>query len=267
MSGAGGARRERADRLLVQRGLAASRERAQAMILAGSVFTGDRRVEKAGERLAGDAELRVAGDPLPFVGRGGLKMAGALDRFGLDPRGWTVLDVGASTGGFTDCLLQRGVRRVYALDVGRGQLDWNLRRDPRVVVMEGVNARHLEPGAFDEPIDLAAVDVAFISLRLVVPAVRRAAAPARWVLLVKPQFEAGRGEVERGGLVRDRAKHRGILEAMLGMAATEGLVPAGLCRSPIEGAEGNREFLLHLLAGGAPPAAGEPARWIEEAIA
>lgn len=263
---ASGVKRERADRLLVERGMVESRERAQALILAGSVFIGSRRVEKAGERLASDADLRIAGNPLPYVGRGGLKMEGALERFGLEPRGWTVLDVGASTGGFTDCLLQRGARRVYALDVGRGQLHWKLRQDPRVVVREGENARHLEPDSFDEPIDLAAVDVSFISLRLVLPAVLRAAHPSRWVLLIKPQFEVGRREVERGGLVRDPAKHRRVLEEMLRLATAEGLTPAGLVPSPITGAEGNREFLLHLIAAGSPPPAELLRRWVEEAI-
>jgi len=260
-------KRERADRILVDRGMAESRERAQAMILAGAVFSGDERVEKAGQRLAVDVELRVAGDPLPYVGRGGIKMEGALEGFSLDPAGWIALDVGASTGGFTDCLLQRGARRVYALDVGRGQLHWNLRRDPRVVVREGENARHLPPDSFDEPIDLATVDVSFISLRLVVPAVRRAAHPVRWVLLAKPQFEVGRREVEAGGLVRDPGKHRHVLVEMIRLSEAEGLAPVGLIRSPITGARGNREFLIHLLAKGPRPDARQVATWIEEAIA
>jgi len=263
----GATKRARADILLVAQGLAESRERAQALILAGLVFQGTRRVDKAGDRLAADPPLRLAGDPLPYVGRGGLKLAAALDRFGIDATGLTVLDVGASTGGFTDCLLQRGARRVYALDVGRGQLHWRLRQDPRVSLLEGVNARYLTAAALPERIDLVTVDVAFISLRLVVPPVRRAAAPAAWVLLVKPQFEVGRGEVGAGGIVREPEKHRRVLAEALALAAKEGLTAAALIPSPVTGAEGNREFLLHLRADGAAVAAAEAARWIEEATA
>jgi 23S rRNA (cytidine1920-2'-O)/16S rRNA (cytidine1409-2'-O)-methyltransferase len=251
--------------MLVERGLAESREKAQALIMAGVVFDGARRVGKAGERLDLDADLKVAGDPVPYVGRGGLKMAAALDRFGIDPDGCTALDVGASTGGFTDCLLQRGARKVYALDVGRGQLHWKLRTDARVELMEGVNARHLPADSFAEPIDLATVDVSFISLRLVVPAVRRAAHPAEWAVLVKPQFEVGRRQVERGGLVRDPAKHRRVLEEIVEMAAGEELEARGIIPSPIRGAEGNREFLLHLAPGGSTSEPTVVSRWIQEA--
>jgi 23S rRNA (cytidine1920-2'-O)/16S rRNA (cytidine1409-2'-O)-methyltransferase len=260
-------KRVRADTLLVELGLAESRERAQALILAGAVYSGARRVDKAGDRLPSDAPLRVTANPLPYVGRGGIKLAAALDRFAIDPAGLTVLDVGASTGGFTDCLLQRGARRVYALDVGRGQLHWRLRQDPRVSLLEGVNARYLTAAALPERIDLVTIDVAFISLRLVVPPVRLAAAPAAWVLLVKPQFEIGRDEVGAGGIVREPEKHRRVLEAALALAAAEGLSAAGLIASPVTGAEGNREFLLHLRAGGVPVDPAEAARWIEEATA
>jgi 23S rRNA (cytidine1920-2'-O)/16S rRNA (cytidine1409-2'-O)-methyltransferase len=237
------------------------------MILAGAVFSGEQRVEKAGEQLHLDAALRVAGNPLPYVGRGGLKMEGALDGFGIDPSGYTVLDVGSSTGGFTDCLLQRGARRVYALDVGRGQLHWNLRQDDRVVVREGENARYLPADSFPEPVDLAVVDVSFISLRLVVPAVQAAAHPSHWILLVKPQFEVGRREVERGGLVTDPAKHRRVLEEILQLATDAGLSPAGILPSPIRGARGNREFLVHLVAPGVTQPENLSVRWIEEATA
>lgn len=254
------------DRLLVERGLAESRERAQAMILAGSVFSGERRLEKAGEPVPVDAELRIKGDPLPYVGRGGLKMQGALDGFGIDPAGWTVLDVGASTGGFTDCLLQRGAARVIAVDVGRGQLHWKLRNDPRVELHEGCNARLLEPGSIPGPVHLAVIDVSFISLRLILPAVRAAARPRRWVLLVKPQFEVGRDEVERGGLVRDPDKHRRILREILAAAREEDLVPAGILPSPITGATGNREFLLHLRVEGARPSDEAVEGWLREAV-
>ena len=260
-------KRERADRLLVLQGLAESREKAQAMILAGSVFWADHRVEKAGQQLPEDTELRVRGNPLPYVGRGGLKMEGALDGFGIDPTGLAILDVGASTGGFTDCLLQRGAARVIALDVGKGQLHWKLRQDDRVQVMEGVNARLLKPGSIQGPIDLACVDVAFISLALVLPAVRRAAEPRQWIVLVKPQFEVGKGEVGRGGIVREPEKHRQVLRRILDLARREDLVAAGLLPSPVHGSAGNREFLLHLRVGGQAADAAEQSRWIEEATA
>jgi 23S rRNA (cytidine1920-2'-O)/16S rRNA (cytidine1409-2'-O)-methyltransferase len=258
--------RERADLLVVRQGLAESREKARALIMAGSIHIGERRVEKAGEKIPTDAELSLVGNALPYVGRGGLKMEDALDGFGIDPEGMTVLDVGSSTGGFTDCLLQRGARKVYALDVGRGQLHWKLRQDPRVQVMEGVNARYLAAGDVPEPIHLATVDVSFISLRLVVPAVRAAAAPESWVLLIKPQFEVGREKVEPGGLVTDPSEHRRVLEEMLEMAEKEQLSPAGLRPSPVRGAEGNQEFLVHLRPGGRAPDRETLQGWIREAV-
>ena len=257
--------RERADRLLVERGLAESRERAQALILAGVVRTGTTRVEKAGDRLPMDAPLHVVRDPNPYVSRGGLKMEAALAEFGVDPTGFAVLDVGASTGGFTDCLLAHGARRVHAVDVGRGQLHWKLRNDPRVVPVEGVNARYLEPGHVEGPIDLVTVDVAFISLRLIVPAVRAVVTAHQWIVLVKPQFEVGKGQVERGGLVTDPDKHRAVLGSIAGMAASVGLACSGIIPSPIRGAEGNREFLLHLRGSGPPTEARTLTRWIQEA--
>ena len=258
--------RARADLLLVERGLAESRERAQALILAGAVYSGARRVEKPGDRLDPEAQLRLASDPLPYVGRAGAKLAHALDRFAIDPAGRTALDVGASTGGFTDCLLQRGARRVYALDVGRGQLHERLRRDARVTVLDGVNARYLTPDLVPEPIDLATVDVSFISLRLILPAVRAAAAPAAWVVLVKPQFEVGRADVERGGLVTDPAKHRRVLREFLDLAAAEGLSARGIVASALRGAEGNQEFLAHLASDGGAPDPVLSARWVDEAV-
>jgi 23S rRNA (cytidine1920-2'-O)/16S rRNA (cytidine1409-2'-O)-methyltransferase len=235
----------RLDRLLLERGLAPTREKAQAMILAGLVTVGGRRAEKAGEAVATDAEVSVAGPAHPYVSRGGVKLAAALDHFGLDPRGRVCLDVGASTGGFTDCLLQRGAARVYAVDVGYGQLDARLRNDPRVIVREKVNARELSEANVPEPVELAAVDVSFISLRLVLPAVVRRLAPgAALVALVKPQFEAGRGEVPRGGVVKSEQTRRRVLAEVEAAGRELGLSVLGSIPSPIRGARGNEEFLL-----------------------
>jgi 23S rRNA (cytidine1920-2'-O)/16S rRNA (cytidine1409-2'-O)-methyltransferase len=242
--------RVRLDSLLVARGLAGSRERARALVLAGQVRVGGQVVSKAGAGVTEDADVQVATADHPYVSRGGLKLAHALDAFGIDCRDAVALDVGASTGGFTDVLLRRGARRVVALDVGHNQLDWRLRSDPRVTVREGVNARSLS-GADLPPdaqvFDLATVDVSFISLRLVLPAlppVLRAGADV--VALVKPQFEAGRGEVGKGGIVRDPAVHARVVDEVAAAAAAIGLEPRARCASPITGTEGNREFLLHL---------------------
>lgn len=210
--------------------------------MAGAVSRGTERLTKPGALVPVDVELALAAVP-PYVGRGGEKLAAALDAFHIDPQGLVAVDVGASTGGFTDCLLQRGAARVYAVDVGHGQLDYRLRTDPRVVCMEGVNARH---GLhLPEPCDLATIDVSFISLRLVVPAVAaavRAGAPI--IALVKPQFEAGKGRVGRGGVVRDPAVHRDVLSAIINWGIDQGLRLGGLIPSPILGDKGNREFLL-----------------------
>lgn len=240
----------RLDVLLVERGLAPSRERAQALILAGQVRVEGRAVVKAGTRVAPGAAITIAAADHPYVSRGGLKLAHALDVFGLDPAGKDALDIGASTGGFTDVLLRRGARSVVALDVGHGQLAWTLRTDPRVVVVEGVNARTLAPRHLPEghrSFDLVTIDVSFISLRLVLPAVPPLLRPeADIVALVKPQFEAGRREVGKGGIVREPAVHARVLREVAEAAAACGLVAAGSTPSPIEGAGGNREFLLHL---------------------
>jgi len=231
----------RFDRLLVERGLTESRERARRLIMAGQVLVGDRRVDKPGTAVPQTAEVTITGR-LPYVGRGGHKLAAALDAFGLDVRGWTAADVGASTGGFTDCLLQRGAARVYAIDVGYGQLAWKLRRDPRVVVMERTNARYLE--RLPEKVDLVTVDVSFISLRLILPVVRRWLKPGgRIVTLIKPQFEAGREQVGKGGVVRDPAVHRAVVEGLSAWSAERGLALQGLSRSPLIGPAGNVEFL------------------------
>ena len=244
--------KERLDKLLVDRGLAESRERAQRLVMAGLVFAGDARLDKPGARIAADAALEVRGEDHPYVSRGGVKLAGALDALGLDVRGLTALDVGASTGGFTDCLLQRGARRVYAVDVGYGQLAWRLREDPRVVSLERTNVRTLARDAVPEPVDLATVDASFISLRLVLPAVAALLPAGRTIVaLVKPQFEVGRGRVGAGGVVRDPALHAEVLAELQRVAAGHGLSTDALLESPLTGPAGNREFFLALrVAGG-----------------
>ena len=240
-------KRERVDRLLVERGLAPTRTRAQALVMAGRVLAGERRVEKASETFPPDAPLRVRGGDDPaarYVGRGGLKLEKALEEFRLDPSGFVCLDVGASTGGFTDCLLQHGARRVVAVDVGHNQIDWRLRTDPRVEVREGVNARHLRAEEFDECFDLATMDVSFISATKVLPAVVPLLKEGgRVVVLIKPQFEVGKGEVGKGGIVRDPAQHARVVEEVGAAARALGLTPVGVTDSPITGADGNREFL------------------------
>jgi len=262
------AKRQRLDLLLVEKGLAESRERAQALILAGLVQVGGKPSGKAGERIDPSSRLEVNRPDHPFVGRGGVKLAGALDRFGVDPRDRVALDVGASTGGFTDCLLQRGARRVYALDVGAGQIHFRLRTDPRVVVMEKINARNLEAGMIPEPVSLATVDVSFISLRLVLPPLVRALTEeADLLTLVKPQFEVGRREVGKGGIVRDPELHRRVIAEILSAGEALGLHPRGACRSPLQGAEGNWEFFLHFRTRGPAREAWELATFIQEATA
>ncbi len=237
--------RTRLDVALVARGLAPTRERAQALILAGRVAVDGRPAVKAGQPVADDAAIAVAGPPHPYVSRGGLKLAAALDHFGIDPAGRIGLDVGASTGGFTDCLLQRGAARVYAVDVGHGQLDAKLRADPRVVVREKVNARSLSEADVPETVDLAVVDVSFISLRLVLPAVAARVRPGGAIVaLVKPQFEAGRGEVPRGGVVRSEETRRRVVAEIEDAGRALGLEVLGVVASPIAGARGNAEFLL-----------------------
>lgn len=240
--------RERADKLVHERGLAPSRERARALILAGQVSIGDHRVEKAGDLLPVDAELVVA-TPMPYASRGGVKLAHALERFSVSPAGRRCLDVGASTGGFTDCLLQRGALHVVAVDVGEGQLDWTLRNDPRVTVLEGVNARDLRPEQLGAPPDLVVADVAFISLTKILPALRACAPEAELVLLVKPQFEAGRGRVGKGGVVRDPAIWREVLATVAGALVAHGCDVRGATASPLRGPAGNREFFLHAMPG------------------
>jgi 23S rRNA (cytidine1920-2'-O)/16S rRNA (cytidine1409-2'-O)-methyltransferase len=240
----------RLDLLLVERGLAVSRERARALILAGDVRVEGQPVTKAGTTVPRDAAVMVAVPDHPYVGRGGLKLAHALDKFGIAVNGRVALDIGASTGGFTDVLLQRGAQRVVALDVGHGQLDWKIRSDPRVDVIERVNARTLAPAMLPPSaaaFDLVTIDVSFISLRHILPVVPRLLRPgADVVALVKPQFEAGRTEVGKGGIVRDPAIHKRVVNEVVSAADALGLVRFGLTDSPIAGMEGNLEFLLHL---------------------
>ncbi len=235
----------RLDLLLVARGLAPTREKAQAMILSGRVEVEGRRVEKVGTPVDSSAAVEVLGPAHPYVSRGGVKLAAALNAFGVDPEGLVCLDVGASTGGFTDCLLQRGARRVYAIDVGHGQLDAKLRGDPRVILRERVNARNLSREHVPEPVALAAMDLSFISVRLVLPAVVPLLAPgAAAIVLVKPQFEAGRREVPRGGVVRSAATQRRVVGEIERFGSELGLTCLGAIPSPIKGARGNQEFLL-----------------------
>ncbi|MGI9436714.1 MAG: TlyA family RNA methyltransferase [Geminicoccaceae bacterium] len=238
--------KQRVDQLLLERGLAESRTKAQALILAGSVFAGERRLDKPGHLVDGDIQLNVRASSQPYASRGGLKLAHGLDHFGLDPRGATVIDIGASTGGFTDVLLQRDAARVYAVDVGRGQLDWRLRNDPRVVVLEKTNARYLTSELIEDPIDLVVCDASFISLRLILPAALALAKPGAFLIaLIKPQFEVGKGEVGKGGVVRDPSQHRRVCDDMaVWLDREQGWQVLGITPSPITGPKGNREFLL-----------------------
>lgn len=243
-------RRERLDVLVFERGYATSRTQAQALIRAGRVRVAGALLDKPGAQVPTDAALEVSSPPR-YVSRGGDKLEAALTAFRVDPRDKVCLDVGSSTGGFTDCLLQHGARRVYAVDVGRGQLDWKLRNDPRVVVKEGLNARYLQPEDVGERVDLAAVDVSFISLRLVLPPLAAIVRPgADVVALVKPQFEAGRDAVRRG-VVRDPIVHQEVVDEIAAFARGElGWTVRGTVPSPLLGPAGNREFFLHLRVGG-----------------
>jgi len=240
-------RRERIDKLLVEKGFAESRTKAQAMIMAGVVLVAEQRVDKPSEQFPADVQIRIkrADDPTTrYVGRGGLKLEAALREFQLNVKGNVCLDVGASTGGFTDCLLQHGAAQVVAVDVGHNQIDWRLRQDPRVEVREGVNARFLKPEDFAAKFDLVVVDVSFISLTKVLPAVSPLLnKQGSLITLIKPQFEVGRGEVGSGGIVRDSQKHTRVVDEVSKAAVSLGLTCVRVIESPIRGAEGNLEFL------------------------
>ncbi len=243
-------KKERLDKLLVDRGLVSTRSRAKGLIMAGEVLVNGSRVDKPGTAISLDAELQLIA-PMPYVSRGGFKLAGALDVFNLDVDGRICADVGACTGGFTDVLLQNGAAQVFAIDVGYGQLEWKLRQDERVMVMERTNARYLESLA--EQVGFVCIDVSFISLKLILPAVEKwLAAEADIVALIKPQFEAGRKQVGKGGIVKDTAVHRQVLTELLTWAEEHNLQPQGLTRSTIRGADGNVEFLVWLRPNGEP---------------
>ncbi|MDQ6708866.1 MAG: TlyA family RNA methyltransferase [Acidobacteriota bacterium] len=236
----------RLDRLLVEKGLVESREKAQALIMSGDVLIAGQKARKSGQPVPEDSAIQLLARPA-FVGRGGLKLAAALVHFAIDIKGGTALDIGSSTGGFTDCLLQAGAARVHAVDVGRGQLDWKLRNDPRVVVHEGINARHLRFENIGEMADLVVCDVSFISVTLILPAIVPLAR-SEMVILVKPQFEVGKGQVGKGGIVRDAALHRSACERVDQTVKEFGFT-TDIMDSPILGAEGNKEFLLHARRG------------------
>jgi 23S rRNA (cytidine1920-2'-O)/16S rRNA (cytidine1409-2'-O)-methyltransferase len=245
--------KSRLDKLLIERGMAPSRERAQALILAGKVLVNDQKIEKSGASVDSEANLRLLGDDLKYVGRGGLKLEKALEYWKINVAGLTCLDVGASTGGFTDCLLQHGAAHLIAIDTGYGQMDFRLRQDPRVRLLEKTNARYLTPEAIDQDVQLIVMDVSFISATLVLPAVIRSAFPQledrrrdrQLVVLVKPQFEAGRAEVGKGGIVRDESAQLAAVDKVRQCLALLGVKHVDYIDSPILGAEGNREFLLY----------------------
>jgi 23S rRNA (cytidine1920-2'-O)/16S rRNA (cytidine1409-2'-O)-methyltransferase len=238
--------KKRADQLLVERGLADSRAKAQALIMAGTVFSGEVRIDKPGQMLGGEVPIDLRGPAMPYVSRGGLKLAEGLKAFGLEPEGMTAIDVGASTGGFTDVLLQHGAAKIFAVDVGHGQLDWRLRNDDRVVVLEKTNGRYLTSEIIGDPIDLVVCDASFISLRLVLPASLALVKPEGWlVALIKPQFEVGKGEVGKGGVVRDSILHDRVCDEIRSWLEQEqGWRVLGITASPILGPKGNREFLI-----------------------
>jgi 23S rRNA (cytidine1920-2'-O)/16S rRNA (cytidine1409-2'-O)-methyltransferase len=238
--------RDRLDKIIIDRGLVKSRERARALIMEGKVFVDGTRAEKAGDMVDGDAEIFIKGDN-PYVSRGGLKLEAALVFFNIDPSGMVIMDIGCSTGGFTDCILKRGARKVYAIDVGYGQFDWSLRKDARVVLFEKTNIRYIDREMIPEPVDLALIDVSFISLLNVLPKVPEFLRDTGEVLaLVKPQFEVGKGMVGKGGIVREQSRRLAAAERVKEGAAQMGYKPRGLFESPLRGQKGNREYFLYL---------------------
>ena len=243
-------KRERLDRLLIERGLVTSREEGRGRILAGDVLVNDQPLTKAGTLVPAQALIRIKSRGTVYASRGGNKLEAALQNFAVDPAGKTVLDVGASTGGFTDCLLAHGARQVFAVDVGYGQLDWRLRNDPRVVVFEKTNIRHLKLAALPGPADMATIDVAFISLKLVIPQVKSLlVTDGEIIALIKPQFEVGKGKVGKGGVVRLREEHERVIEEIKSSAVELGYAIRGVIESPLLGPAGNKEFFIHLGTG------------------
>lgn len=242
--------KKRLDVLMTEQGLSDSREKAKAVIMAGQVYVNGQKIDKAGASFADDCSIEVRGSTLKYVSRGGLKLERALDYFGGDPAGKVCLDCGASTGGFTDCLLGRGAKKVYAIDVGYGQLAWSIRNDPRVVVMERTNIRNVTPDMLEERPEIATIDVSFISLALVLPVLKELLTPDGEVFcLIKPQFEAGREKVGKKGVVRDEETHREVVESFIKNAESSGFGVRGITFSPVKGPEGNIEFLGNLLLG------------------
>ena len=239
--------KERLDVLITERQLAPSREKAKALIMAGQIYVGGERVDKAGTMISVDEEIEIRGNTCPYVSRGGLKLEKAMDVFGFELTDHICCDMGASTGGFTDCMLQRGAKKVYAIEVGYGQLDYKLRNDPRVVNMERTNIRYMDTSLIEEPVDFISIDVSFISLSLILPVASKILADTGKVLcLVKPQFEAGREQVGKKGIVRDSKVHKEVIMNVCGYAEKCGLYPHGLTFSPVTGAKGNIEYLLYL---------------------
>jgi len=242
------ANKVRIDRLLVERGLVESRERAQALIIAGQVLVNERKQNKSGVLVPEDAEIRILGEQLPYVSRGGLKLEAALKKFSVSVEGKTALDVGASTGGFTDCLLQHGCQKVYAVDVGYGQMSWKLRQDPRVVVIERTNIRTMETSCIPGPVALVVIDASFISLKKVIPSIMRFLGPgSELIALIKPQFEVGRELVGKGGIVRDETARAAAVTMITDFILSIGLDVKGVIPSPIQGQDGNVEFLIHAI--------------------
>ena len=245
--------KKRLDVLLVEQGYAVSRAKAQAIIMTGTVYVAGQKADKPGMSFEESVEIEVRGATCPYVSRGGLKLEKALRDFGVNPQGFVCSDSGASTGGFTDCLLQQGAKKVFAIDVGYGQLDWKIRSDPRVVVMERTNVRYVTPEQLGEPLDLSVVDVSFISLRIVLPVIKTFLKPEGQVLcLIKPQFEAGKEKVGKKGVVRDPETHKEVLDNFLAFADEIGFSVLGLTFSPVKGPEGNIEFLAHLTCADVP---------------
>jgi len=240
-------KKERLDKLLIKRGLVNSRKRAQALIMAGKVLVDGKRIEKAGTFVSCEGNLLLREKDSPYVSRGGLKLEKALEVFKVEVKGKTCLDVGASTGGFTDCLIKKGAKKVYAIDVGYGQLAWSLKQDPRVVSLERRNIRYLSPEDIGELVDLAVVDTSFISLKMVLPKVKKLIKEDGGIIaLIKPQFEVGKGKVGKGGVVKDEKDHMMVVEDISRFASNSGLKDLGVTESPLRGPKGNKEFFIHL---------------------